>query len=42
MATLIDYKITAYVYLVKADRMVLETDVPEEYREAVAEKLIAE
>lgn len=39
---LISWKITAYVYLVKAGRMQLETDVPEEYREAVAVKLIAE
>lgn len=39
---LISWKITAYVYLVKAGRMVLETDVPEEYREAVATKLVAE
>ncbi|CVK18449.1 CD1375 family protein [Sporomusa sphaeroides] len=39
---LISWKITAYTYLVKAGRMALETDVPEEYREAVAERLIAE
>lgn len=40
--TLIEYKIKAYTYLVKAERMVLETDVPEEYREEVAKRLIAE
>lgn len=39
---LITWKITAYAYLVKAGRMALETDVPEEYRAAVAEKLVAE
>lgn len=39
---LVSWKITAYVYLVKAGRITLETDVPEEYRAAVAEKLIAE
>lgn len=39
---LISWKITAYAYLVKAGCMVLETDVPEEYREEVAKKLIAE
>lgn len=38
---LISWKVTAYVYLVKAGRMVLETDVPEKYRAAVAEKLVA-
>ncbi|CUH95863.1 hypothetical protein P22_1949 [Propionispora sp. 2/2-37] len=42
MATLIDYKIMAYAYLVKAGRKVLEADVPEEYREEVAKRLIAE
>jgi hypothetical protein len=39
---LISWKITAYAYLVKAGRKVLEVDVPEEYRAAVAERLIAE
>lgn len=39
---LISWKITAYVYLVKAGRMQLEVDVPEEYRAAVAERLIEE
>ena len=39
---LVSWKITAYTYLVKAERMTLETDVPEEYRQAVAERLIAE
>lgn len=39
---LISWKITAYAYLVKAGRMTLEIDVPEEYREAVAGKLVAE
>jgi len=39
---LISWKITAYAYLVKAGRIQLETDVPEEYREAVAQKLIEE
>ena len=39
---LISWKITAYVYLIKADRIQLEVDVPEEYRGAVAEKLVAE
>ncbi len=39
---LISWKITAYVYLIKADRIQLEVDVPEEYREEVAKRLIAE
>ncbi len=42
MATLIEYKIMAYAYLVKAGRKSLEVDVPEEYREAVAQRLIVE
>lgn len=42
MATLIEYKIMAYAYLVKAGRKSLESDVPEEYREEVAKRLIAE
>ena len=39
---LISWKITAYAYLVKAGRMSLETDVPEDYRAAVATKLVEE
>jgi hypothetical protein len=39
---LISWKIIAYTYLVKAGRMSLETDVPEEYREEVAKRLISE
>lgn len=43
MATvLIEWKIKGYVYLIKAGRLTLETDVPEEYREIVAQRLIAE
>jgi hypothetical protein len=39
---LITWKITAYAYLVKASRIQLETDVPEEYREEVAKRLVAD
>ena len=39
---LISWKITAYAYLVKAGRLNLEFDVPEEYREEVAARLIVE
>jgi len=37
---LIEWKIKAYVYLVKAGRLTLEEDVPEEYRVVVAERLL--
>ena len=39
---LITWKITAYAYLVKAKRMVLDADVPEVYREEVVKRLITE
>lgn len=39
---LISWKIAAYTYLVKAGNMMFESDVPEEYREKVAKRLIAE
>ena len=41
MAVLIEWKIKGYAYLVKAGRMELETDVPEEYREEVARRLVS-
>lgn len=40
--TLIEWKIKGYVYLVKAGRMEIEKDVPTEYQEEVAKRLIAE
>jgi hypothetical protein len=39
---IIEWKVKAYVYLVKANRMEIEKDVPSEYREEVAKRLIAE
>jgi hypothetical protein len=38
---LISWKIIAYVYLVKAERMKIE-EIPAEYQTVVAERLIAE
>jgi hypothetical protein len=38
---LISWKITAYVYLVKASRLEIEA-IPAEYQEEVAKRLIAE
>lgn len=41
-AVLIEWKVKGYVYLVKAGRMEIEKDVPEEYRDEVAKRLLEE
>ena len=42
MVVLLEYKVNAYAYLVKAGRYTLDKDVPEDYRDVVAERLIKE
>jgi len=40
LVVLLEYKVNAYAYLVKAGRYTLNKDVPEEYRDVVAKWLI--